>query len=345
MPSASAWLNAADSGRIDRVHDKAATLSDEPPSVAVVVYDGAALFELAVANDTFGTTIATVNGRPLYRVSICGAAPSVTTDAGFRMEVPHGLDMVPASQTVVVLPTLDPAGVPAAVLDALRAARSQGRRVISLCTGAVVLAAAGLLDGHPATTHWTECADLARQYPRVSVDPGVLYVDDGNLLTSAGSAASLDLCLHVIQRDYGTDIASTIARDLVVPLYRPGGQAQYIETPLPALHDGDLFADTVGWLRAHLDEPVTVADLAARSAMSPRTFARRFVASTGTTPLAWMLRERIRLAQRLLETSDLPVDMIARSSGFGSPDNLRKHFSRTLRTTPQAYRAAFREPV
>jgi AraC family transcriptional regulator, transcriptional activator FtrA len=328
------------------VRDKAATqLPDEPPNVAVVVYDGVALFELAVANDIFGTTIATVNGRPLYRVSICGAAPSVTTDAGFRMEVPHGLDVLSAAQTVVVLPTLHPARVPAPVLDALRAARSRGRRVISLCTGALVLAAAGLLDGHTATTHWTECADLAREYPRVSVDPGVLYVDDGDLLTSAGSAASLDLCLHVVQRDYGTDIASTVARDLVVPLYRPGGQAQYIETPLPAVHDGDLFADTVGWLRAHLDEPVTVADLAARSAMSPRTFARRFVASTGTTPLAWMLRERIRLAQRLLETSDLPVDMIARSSGFGSPDNLRKHFSRTLRTTPQAYRKTFREPV
>jgi AraC family transcriptional activator FtrA len=328
------------------VHDKAATLvSAEPPGVAVVVYDGVALFELAVANDIFGTTIATVNGRPLYRVFICGAAPSVTTDAGFRMDVPDGLDVLSAAQTVVVLPTLDPARVPVAVLDALRAARSRGRRVISLCTGAFVLAAAGLLDGHTATTHWTECADLARRYPRVCVDPGVLYVDDGDLLTSAGSAASLDLCLHVVQRDYGTDIASTVARDLVVPLYRPGGQAQYIETPLPALHDGDLFADTVGWLRAHLDEPVTVADLAARSAMSPRTFARRFVASTGTTPLAWMLRERVRLAQRLLETSDLPVDMIARNSGFGSPDNLRKHFSRTLRTTPQAYRKTFREPV
>jgi AraC family transcriptional activator FtrA len=313
--------------------------------VAVVVYDGVALFELAVANDIFGTTIATVNGRPLYRVLICGAAPSVTTDAGFRMEVPHGLDVLPSSQTVVVLPTLDAARVPAEVLDALRTARSGGRRVISLCTGALVLAAAGLLDGHRATTHWTECADLARQYPRVRVDPGVLYVDDGDLLTSAGSAASLDLCLHVVQRDYGTDIASTVARDLVVPLYRPGGQAQYIETPLPAVDDGDLFADTVGWLRAHLDEPVTVADLAARSAMSPRTFARRFVASTGTTPLAWILRERIRLAQRLLETSDLPVDMIARSSGFGGPDNLRKHFGRALRTTPQAYRRTFREPA
>jgi AraC family transcriptional regulator, transcriptional activator FtrA len=230
------------------------------------------------------------------------------------------------------------------VLDALRAARSRGKRILSLCSGAFVLAAAGLLDGHTATTHWSECADLARQYPRVTVDPGVLYVDEGDLLTSAGSAASLDLCLHVLQMDYGTDIATMVARDLVVPLYRPGGQAQYIETPLPVIGDGDLFADTVGWLRAHLDQPVTVADLAARSAMSARTFARRFVASTGTTPLAWILRERVRLAQRLLETSDLAIDVVAEKSGFGSPDNLRKHFSRALRTTPQAYRRTFRDP-
>ena len=201
-----------------------------------------------------------------------------------------------------------------------------------------------MLDGHTATTHWSECAELARRYPRVSVDPRVLYTDEGDLLTSAGSAASLDLCLHVVQRDYGTEIATRVARDLVVPLYRPGGQAQYIETPLPVPGDGDLFADTIGWLRAHLDSPVTVNDLAARSAMSPRTFARRFVASTGATPLTWIVRERIRLAQRLLETSDLPIDVIARESGFGSPDNLRKHFRHALQTTPQAYRRVFREP-
>ncbi len=306
-----------------------------------MVYDGVALFELAVASDVFGTTIF---GEPLYRLSICGATPSVTTDAGFRMEVPHGLDVLRRARTVVVSPTLAPGKVPATVLDALRAARSEGRRILSLCTGAFILAAAGVLDGHRATTHWSECADLARRHPRVSVDPRVLYIDEGDLLSSAGSAASLDLCLHVVQRDYGTEVASRIARDLVVPLYRPGGQAQYIETPLPASGDGDLFADTISWLRAHLDSPVTVADLAARSAMSPRTFARRFLASTGTTPVAWLVRERIRLAQRLLETSDLPVEVIARESGFGSPDNLRKHFSRTLRTTPQAYRRVFREP-
>jgi transcriptional regulator GlxA family with amidase domain len=217
--------------------------------------------------------------------------------------------------------------------------------VLSLCTGAFILAAAGLLDGHAATTHWSECAELARRFPRVRVDPGVLYTDEGDVLTSAGSAASLDLCLHVVQRDYGTEIAARVARDLVVPLHRPGGQAQYIETPMPSLRDSDLFAETIGWLRGHLDEPVTVSDLAARSAMSPRTFARRFLASTGTTPLAWIVRERLRLAQRMLETSDLPVEVVARTSGFGSPDNLRKHFSRELRTNPQAYRRTFSEPA
>jgi len=316
-----------------------------PPTVAVLVYDGVALFEFAAAHDVFGTEITTASGHPLYRLVICGAAASVTTEAGFRMEVPNGLDSVHAAQTIVVPPTQVPGEIPAAVLDALRQARPRGQRVLSLCTGAFILAAAGLLDGHAATTHWSECAELARRYPRVRVDPGVLYTDEGDVLTSAGSAASLDLCLHVVQRDYGTEIAAKVARDLVVPLHRPGGQAQYIETPMPSLPDGDLFAETIGWLRGHLDEPVTVSDLAARSAMSPRTFARRFLASTGTTPLAWIVRERLRLAQRMLETSELPIDVVARTSGFGSPDNLRKHFSRQMRTNPQAYRRTFAEPA
>jgi len=316
-----------------------------PPGVAILAYDGLSLLEFAAANDVFGTIVTAAAGRPLYRLVVCGAAASVTTEAGFRMEVPHGLDALDTVHTVVVSPTEARDEVPEAVLDALRLARSRGQRVLSLCTGAFILAAAGLLDGRTATTHWSECAELARRYPRVHVDPGVLYVDEGDVLTSAGSAASLDLCLHVVQRDYGTEIAAKVARDLVVPLHRPGGQAQFIETPMPAVGDGDLFADTIGWLRANLGEPVTVSDLAARSAMSPRTFARRFVASTGTTPLAWISAERVRLAQRLLETSDLPIDAVARTSGFGSPDNLRKHFSRVLRTNPQAYRRTFCEPA
>jgi transcriptional regulator GlxA family with amidase domain len=317
-----------------------------PPVVAIVVYDGLALFELAAANDVFGTDITTESGQPLYRVLICGPAQSVMTEAGFRMEVPHGLDALDQAHTIVVLPTLFPERVPAEVLDALRLAGSRGQRLVSLCTGAFVLAAAGLLDGRTATTHWSECADLKRRYPQVTVNPDVLYVDEGELLTSAGSAASLDLCLHVLQRDYGTQVATRVARDLVIPLHRPGGQAQYIETPMPEPGGGgDLFADTLSWLQANLDQEVTVADLAARAAMSPRTFARRFPASTGTTPLTWILRERVRLAQRLLETTDLPVDAIAGRTGFGTADNLRKHFGRMLHTTPQAYRRTFRSPA
>ena len=315
------------------------------PTVAIVVFEGVTMFELAAANDIFGTEVTTASGRPLYHVIICGPAASVTTDMRFRMEVPHGLDAFAAAQTVVVPPPVTPDAVPAEVLDALRRARSRGQRILSLCTGAFVLAAAGILDGYTATTHWSECADLARRYPRVRVDPSVLYVDEGDLLTSAGSAASLDLCLHVVQRDYGTEIATQVARDLVIPLHRAGGQAQYIETPVPEPTGGDLFADTISWLQAHLDQEVTVADLAARAAMSPRTFARRFPASTGTTPLTWIVQERVRLAQRLLETTDLPVDAIASKSGFGTADNLRKHFGRILQTTPQSYRRTFQAPA
>ena len=319
------------------------------PTVAIVVFEGVTLFELAAANDVFGTEVTTASGAPLYQVLVCGPAASVTTDMGLRMEVPHRLDDgLGKAQIVVIPPAVDPDQVPAEVLDALRLAKSRGQRVLSLCTGAFVLAAAGILDGRTATTHWTECADFARRYPRVRVDPGVLYVDEGDVLTSAGSAASLDLCLHVVQRDYGTEIATRVARDLVIPLHRAGGQAQYIETPLPALSSGanpDLFADTISWLQANLDQEVTVADLAARAAMSPRTFARRFPASTGTTPLTWIVQERVRLAQRLLETTDLLVDAIAGKSGFGTADNLRKHFGRTLHTTPQSYRRTFQAPA
>jgi transcriptional regulator GlxA family with amidase domain len=317
-----------------------------PPIVAIVVYEGVTMFELAAANDIFGTEVTTATGRPLYQVLLCGPAASVTTDLRVRMEVPNRLDALGAAHTVVVPPTLAADDVPSAVLDALRLACARGKRILSLCTGASVLAAAGILDGHTVTTHWSESADLARRYPRVLVDPSVLYVDEGDLLTSAGSAASLDLCLHVVQRDYGTEIATRVAREMVVPLHRAGGQAQYIETPVPEPGAaGDLFADTISWLQAHLDQEVTVADLAARAAMSPRTFARRFPASTGTTPLTWIVQERVRLAQRLLETTDLPVDVIAGKSGFGTADNLRKHFGRLLRTTPQSYRRAFQAPV
>jgi AraC family transcriptional activator FtrA len=320
------------------MHDNAAI----PESVAMVVYDGVATFEIGVTSDVFGTAYAPDFGVPWYRLAICAATPSVVLDAGPRMEVPDDLTAMRTAGTVVVLPTRQPDQVPVAVLAELRAARARGQRILSLCTGAFVLAAAGILDGHRATTHWGECAELARRYPEVTVDPDVLYVDEGDLLTSAGSAASIDLCLHVVQRDYGRAVATRLARELVVPLYRDGGQAQFIDTPIPVLDDRHLFADTLTWLQSHLDQSVSVRDLADRAAMSPRTFARRFLSSTGLTPYQWIVRERIRLAQRLLETSDLPVDAIAVKTGFATAGNLRKHFSRTVRTSPHAYRDSFR---
>jgi AraC family transcriptional activator FtrA len=312
--------------------------------VAVVVCDGITMFELGVVCEVFGTDRSALFGVPWYRLSLCGTAPGVVSvDGGVEIRVPHGLEAIETADTVIVLPTERVGEVPAAVFEALRRAHAGGRRIVSLCTGAFVLAGAGLLDGRRATTHWEECDELARRHPLVSVDPGVLFVDGGDILTSAGSAASIDLCLHVVRQDFGTDVATRLARQLVVPPQRDGGQAQFIDAPMPVLDSANLFADTVAWLQEHLHEPVTVEDLAARSAMSPRTFARQFRAGTGTTPYQWLLRQRVQLAQRLLETSDLPIDTVADRSGFCTAGNLRKHFGRVVHTSPQSYRRAFRE--
>ncbi|MBF6557903.1 MAG: helix-turn-helix domain-containing protein [Acidimicrobiales bacterium] len=312
--------------------------------VAIVVYDGFAPFELGVACEIFGDDGWVTPGDPWYRLFICGnnSAP-VTASGGFQILVPHGLDILPSMDTVIVSPTYRPEEVSETVFEALRLAHAGGCRIVSLCSGAFVLAEAGLLDGHRAATHWTECDELARRYPLVSVDSGVLYVDEGDILTSAGSAAGIDLCLHVVRQDYGSEVATQLARQLVVPPQRDGGQAQFIEHPLPVLDSSNLFADTITWLQEHLDEPVSVEDLAARSAMSPRTFARRFLAATGTTPYQWLLRQRVQLAQRLLEVSHLSIEAVAEQSGFCTSGNLRKHFSRIVNTSPQAYRHAFQD--
>ena len=315
-------------------------------AVAVLVHDGVTAFELGVACDIFGNDGATAAGRPWYRLFVCGVtAGPVTTDSAFRVLPEHGLEQVRQAGTVIVLPSVSAAPVPAEVPAILRQAHERGSRIVSLCTGAFALGAAGLLDGRRVTTHWEECAELARQYPLAKVDPDVLFTDEGDILTSAGSAASIDLCLHLVRRDYGTEVATQLARQLVVPPQRDGGQAQFIDAPMPELDGSGLFAGTLEWLQEHLDQPVTIEDLAARCAMSPRTFARRFLAATGTTPYRWLLRQRVQLAQRLLETSDLPVDQVARASGFSTAANLRKHFSRAVRTSPQAYRRAFSSPA
>jgi transcriptional regulator GlxA family with amidase domain len=310
--------------------------------VAIIVYDGFTPFELGVVCEVFGEDRWVAPGDPWYRLFICGdtSAP-VTADGGFQILVPHGLETLSRVDTVIVSPTYRPAEISESVFEALRLAHARGCRILSLCGGAFVLAEAGLLDGRRAATHWAECDELARRYPLLSVDPDVLFVDEGDILTGAGSAASIDLCLHVVRQDYGSEVATQLARQLVVPPQRDGGQAQYIEKPLPVLDSSDLFADTVAWVLGHLDEMVTVEDLAVRSAMSPRTFARRFLAATGTTPYQWLLGQRVQLAQRLLEVSDLSIETVAQRSGFCTSGNLRKHFTRTIHTSPQAYRNKF----
>jgi transcriptional regulator GlxA family with amidase domain len=314
----------------------------DPRTVAVIVHDGVTAFELGVACDIFGDDPSELLGVPWYRMLVCGmTAGPVATDSGFQILPAHGRERIREAGTLIVLPAVSAEQFPPELPGILRQAHERGSRIVSLCTGAFALGAAGLLDGRRATTHWEECALLARQYPAAKVDPDVLFTDDDDILTSAGSAASIDLCLHVVRKDYGTEIATRVARQLVVPPQRDGGQAQYIEAPMPDGAGAGLFASTLDWLQGHLDEPVTIEDLAARAAMSPRTFARRFAASTGTTPYRWLLRQRIQLAQRLLETTDLPVDQVAHRSGFSTAANLRKHFSRVVRTSPQAYRRTF----
>ncbi len=309
-----------------------------------MVYDGFTPFELGLVCEVFGDDRWVAADEPWYRLSICGdnAAP-VTADTGFQILVPFGLERLAKVDTIIVCPTYRPDEVPESVFEALRLAHRRGCRILSLCAGAFVLAQAGLLDGRRAVTHWAECDELARRYPLLSVDPGVLYVDDGDILTGAGSAASIDLCLHIVRQDYGSDLATRLARQLVVPPQRDGGQAQYIEMPLPVADESGLFADTVAWVQEHLNEEVTVQDLAVRSAMSPRTFARSFLDATGTTPYQWIVRQRVQLAQRLLEVSDLPIESVAQQSGFCTSGNLRKHFARVVGVNPAAYRNHFRD--
>jgi AraC family transcriptional activator FtrA len=320
------------SGNNDLVQAKAAN----PNRVALVVYDGLAMFEFGVVCEIFGDDL----NATRYELAVCATRPSITTDLGFRMQIPERLSALESADTIIVPPCERLDRLPKAVLSSLRDAHARGTRLAALCTGAFVLAAAGLLDGRRATTHWSECDELRALHPAIDVDPSVLYIDEGDILTSAGSTASIDLCLHMVAIDHGTEVANQLARQLVIAPHREGGQAQYIETPLPT-HADDLFAETIAWAQRHLDRPVSIEQLASRAAMSKRTFARRFSATAGTTPYQWLLTQRLRRAQRLLETTDLPVEHIALESGFADATTLRKHFGRHLRTNPTAYRRSF----
>ncbi len=308
-------------------------------TVALAVTDGMLHFELSVAYEVFGAAPAGVAG-PWYDVAVCGSA--AVRVGRFLLEPDHGLDRLRHADTVIVPGWADiDVDPPADLVEAVRVAHAAGARVASLCTGAFVLAAAGLLDGKRATTHWAHTGALAARHPRVEVDPDVLYVDNGSVLTSAGKAAALDLCLHLVRLDHGSSVANTVARRLVVPPHRAGGQAQFVAAPVPDRDDHPLAA-LFPWVIDRLDHPLTVEDLARQARMSSRHLGRHFRAATGTTPLQWLLTQRIRRAQELLETTDDSVDAVATATGMGTATTLRRHFNRTVGVPPDTYRRTFR---
>ncbi|WP_039800029.1 GlxA family transcriptional regulator [Nocardia araoensis] len=309
-------------------------------TVVVLALDQVISFDLATPVEVFGRTCLP-DGRPAYRVLVCAAAPTV--DAGvFTLRASRGLDALAEADTIVLPGCADPAlQVPDEVIDALRRAAAAGTRIASICSGAFILAATGLLNGRRATTHWLAAAELAARYPEIEVDPGVLYVDNGSLLTSAGAAAGIDLCLHMVRRDYGSAVAADAARKSVVPLEREGGQAQFIVHDQPPTPRGSALEPVLRWIQDNSARDLSLDDIAAQAGMSTRTLNRRFREHTGTTPLQWLLRARIRQAQHLLEATGHPVDRIAGQVGFGSPTAFRDRFKRVVGTSPHSYRAAF----
>jgi len=299
-------------------------------------------FSLSVVSELFGFD-RTSRGLPGFDFAVCSHRPGpVRTDTGLTVLIEHGLERLATADLVLVLPPedsdLEP---PAEVREALRSAYRRGAIVASLCTGAFVLAAAGLLDGRRASTHWRWTASFRDRFPAVTLQPEVLYVDEGQILSGAGAAAGIDLCLYLLRREHGAAVAAALARDLVVPPHRDGGQAQYLAVPMPVSCDDGRLNAVITWARAHLDRRLTVDELAGRAVMSPRSFARHFKAVTGTTPHAWLLSERLHRAEELLETADLPIEDVARRAGFGTAAALREQFVRRRGVPPRDYRRTF----
>ncbi|NUT15480.1 MAG: helix-turn-helix domain-containing protein [Cupriavidus sp.] len=311
-------------------------------TVAVIAFEGISPFHLSVPCIVFGDDLDRL-GVPRYRLLICAETPGlIATMSGFRIEVEHDLSVLEQADTVIMPAWRDPAErAPQALLDALQAASARGARIAGLCLGTFVVAEAGLLDGRTAATHWAWADDFAQRYPRVRLDRDSLYIDDGALLTSAGTAAALDCCLHLVRRDHGAEVANRVARRMVVAPHRHGGQAQYIEHPLPQADGADRLSLTLDWAIAHLAEPLTLDTLAAKAGMSRRNFTRRFKEKTGTTVTQWLLNHRLTAARRLLETTDKGVDLVAGLVGFGSAVSLRQHFTQALAVSPSAYRKQF----
>ncbi|MEU6237730.1 helix-turn-helix domain-containing protein [Kitasatospora sp. NPDC047058] len=309
-------------------------------SVAAYAPPGVGMLAVGIVAEVFGPH---GEAMPGFDFALCTDRPgSVRTDLGVPLTIEHGLDRLAAADLVLALPG---AGFrtppPPAVLDALSAAHERGAVVAAHCVGAFTLAAAGLLDGRRATTHWRFAGLLARSYPDVAVEPGALYLDDGRITTGAGAAAGFDLCLHLIRREHGAAVANHVARDMVLPSHRDGGQAQYLAAPVPGDGQDERLAAVLAWAREHLHEPLPVAELARRAVMSKRSFLRRFAAATGTTPHAWLRDLRLAAAEELLETTDLPVEEVARRVGYGSAAVLRERFVRRRGVPPRSYRRSF----
>ncbi|HEY0530914.1 MAG TPA: helix-turn-helix domain-containing protein [Actinoplanes sp.] len=317
-------------------------------SVAILLLDGIVPFDLGSSTQILGTA-RDAAGKRLYSLKICGTGP-VRSEHGFTVTPDYGLEELATADTVVV-PGVHSGGpvrdgtLPPPIRDALRAAAARGARMVSICTGASVLAAAGLLDGRPAATHWNWASTISRLYPQVKWNFDVLFVDDGDVLTSAGVGAGIDLCLHIVRSDFGTEVANRAARRCVVPPWRDGGQAQFIERPVPAATTGSPTEPTRAWTLDRLAEPVTLEEMAGHARMSVRTFTRHFRSETGLSPRQWLLRQRVAHAQLLLESTDLGVDTVARRSGLGSATALRQHLQARIGVAPSAYRRTFRQPA
>ncbi|MQS13298.1 helix-turn-helix domain-containing protein [Streptomyces kaniharaensis] len=318
--------------------------------VAVYAFPGMAPFELGVVVEVFGLARPELTGllaAPWYGLKVCADRPGTALDAvgGFAMVARHGLDELAAADTVVVpgVPNaLGGVGVSPGLVAALRTAHERGARIVSICGGAFALAAAGLLDGREATTHWRYAELLQQRYPRVRVNPDVLYVDDGDVLTSAGSAAGIDLCLHLVRRDHGAKVANSVARRFVVPPHRDGGQAQFIEAAVrPVEEEDDGIARSMQWAMANLSSPLTISALARSARMSDRSYLRHFTARNGTSPMRWVVTQRIAASLPLLESPEGTVEEIAAAVGFESAATFRHHFGRVMRTSPTAYRRGF----
>ena len=311
-------------------------------SVAVLAYDGLSTFEFALAVEIFGLRRPELGVR-WYDFKVCAIQPGpLRAEGGVTMQARHGLRAIESAGTVIVpgwRHELD--DPPPALLASLRRAHARGARLVSICSGAFVLAATGLLDGKRATTHWRYTRLFAERFPRVKLMPDVLYVDEGQLLTSAGSAAGLDLCMHIVRKDYGAAIANEVARRLVIAPHREGGQAQFVTEAVAPSDAGSPLSPVLDWALQNLREPISVRRLARRAAMSERTFCRRFFAQLGTSPARWLIGQRVIAAQRLLETSALLVETIAERIGMGSAANLRHHFRAQICTTPTRYRQSF----